>query len=98
MEERQHHQYRIIILLSLVILAYCIFAYPYVFNNVDAIKYRMWIAELSPQMEIVKGWVSRTDSIFKHAFSRSKMWIADAVEWLNVWRSFFKNVYHDFII
>jgi hypothetical protein len=91
-----HSRYRIIILLSLVILAYCIFAYPYVFNTVDMIKYRMRIAESSPPT--VKGWVFRSDEIFSQYIYSAKIWGSVATEWLNKMYNFFKNVQHDFII
>ena len=60
-------QYYIIYILSILIIIYCIFAYQYVFNQVDIIHHKIKMVETKPflefdendfkQINIIKEWL-----------------------------------------
>ena len=90
------NHYIIIATLIIIIIAYCIFAYPYVFNRIDVIQYKMaqkpsFITFDHKMAEDAKDALLRT-------FSNFTIFVENIKEQINDVARFVENVKRDFII
>jgi hypothetical protein len=92
-------RYIIIILLIAIIVAYCIFAYPYVYNKVDMIQYKM--AHKSPFIEFDETDIKYFEDAKKlilRTFSNFKDFVEKTKDQIDNTSQFIVKLKHDFII
>jgi hypothetical protein len=98
-------QYTIIVSLILIIVAYCIFAYPFVFNQVDIIQYQIKRTTVTPlvafddrdkkQMEELATYIRELFSTIITTIAKTVVYVKTNVENLH---QFIKNLKEDFAI